>query len=286
MPSKIRKRGKTRWLGRVQKDGKILQKLWDTKKQALSWETAMRKADWSKTNMASSLGEWALAYLNYSTKFSDKAYQEKVKAFKEFFAAQGLDGEPIVRPSDGVDTLTPGRVLAALTVQFENRSGYAANKDRKNLVAAWNWGIKYLGLPSANPCLVDHFPAEQQPRNIPSEEDFWKVYNVAEGQDQVMLLTFLLLGARRGEVFRLKWADIDFNENRVRLSTRKRKDGSLEYDWLPMTEALKAKLLWWCEHRVFKEEAHVFVCDEKTPFCRAHYGKTVQVSAPTHEEAL
>jgi hypothetical protein len=29
---------------------------------------------------------------------------------------------------------------------------------------------------------------ERQPRYVPPEEDFWKVYEKAEGQDKVMLL--------------------------------------------------------------------------------------------------
>lgn len=38
-------------------------------------------------------------------------------------------------------------------------------------------------------------------------------------------------------MFSLRWADVDFNESRVRLWTRKR-DGGLEFDWIPMTEQL------------------------------------------------
>jgi len=75
-----------------------------------------------------------------------------------------------------------------------------------------------------------------------------------------MLLTFLHLGARRGEVFRLKWEDVDFENARVRLYTRKRRDGSLEYDWLPMTAGLSEALHWWKENRRFKDATHVFVC--------------------------
>jgi hypothetical protein len=49
------------------------------------------------------------------------------------------------------------KLMAIIVKQKEERSGYAANKDRKNLVAAWNWGMKYMDppLPGPNPCLVD-----------------------------------------------------------------------------------------------------------------------------------
>ncbi len=273
MPSKIRKNGRTRWKGRVQKDGLIRQKLFETKAEALKWEAEQREADWSKTDTAFSLGEWAQQYLDYSQKFSDKAYGEKVKAFKEFFAARNRKGKVIVDPKADVTSLTPGKVLETLQVQFKSRSGYAANKDRKNLVAAWNWGMKYLGLPAPNPCLVDRFPEERHPRYVPPEEDFWKVFELTSGQDRLMLLTFLHLGARRSEVFKLTWADIDFGQQRIRVGTRKRRDGTLEYDWLPMTNELKAEMLWWWENRTFKQHTHVFLCEDQTAFTREHYGK-------------
>lgn len=273
MPSKIKKRGQVKWQARVQKDGQIRQKLCSTKAKALAWEVEQRQAEWTKIDTVFSLGDWAEAYLDYAEKFSDKTYGEKVKAFKEFFAAKDRKGQRIINPKAVVDSLTPGQVLAALQVQFRTRSGYAANKDRKNLVAAWNWGIKYLGLPAQNPCLVDKFPEQRQPRYVPPEEDFWKVLEVAEGQDKVMLLTFLHLGARRGEIFNLTWADVDFVQQRIRLSTRKRRDGTLEHDWLPMTDELKQRLLWWWEDRTFKQHTHVFLCEEETAFTREHHGQ-------------
>lgn len=172
--------------------------------------------------------------------------------------------------------MKPGQVLDYLQSQAEGRSGYAANKDRKNLVAAWNWGIKYLGLPQPNPCLVDRFPEERHPRYVPPEEDFWAVWEVAEDQDKVILAVALYLGARRGEIFRLTWADIDFGQRRARLGTRKRQDGSLEYDWLPMTDELASQLSWWRENRPIRNTVHVFVCSEETPFCQSYYGQPFQ----------
>jgi integrase len=190
--------------------------------------------------------------------------------FKRFLAE--------IPPTLPVSQLKPADVMAYIIKQKEERSGYAANKDRKNLVAAWNWGMKYMKmpLPGPNPCLVDRMPEERQPRYVPSEEDFWKVYGVAEGQDQVMLLAFLHLAARRGEIFRLTWSDIDFRNNRIRLWTRKRTDGSYEYDWLPMTQELRKSMLWWWEHRPIKDQAHVFLSLDETDCNREHYGKPFQ----------
>jgi integrase len=99
------------------------------------------------------------------------------------------------------------------------------------------------------------------------------VYAVAEGQDKVMLLAFLHLGARRGELFRMEWVDVDWANSRIRLWTRKRKDGAYEYDWLPMTKELRASLRLWWETRPVKDKPHVFLCLDKTAFTREHFGR-------------
>lgn len=273
MPSKIKKRDQIRWLGRVQKDGQIRQKICRTKQEALAWEAEQRKTEWETTDTTSSLGQWAQNYLDYAEKFAGKTYGQKKKTFKEFFAAKGRNDRCIVAPGDDVKSLTPAKVLAILQVQFRQRSGYAANKDRKNLVAAWNWGIKYHAFPTPNPCLVDRFPEQREPRYVPPEEDYEAVLEQASGQDRVMLVAFLHLAARRSELFRLTWADVDFGRDRIRLSTRKRLEGSLEYDWLPMTGELKSELLWWWENRKYKQQPFVFVCEDEMKFCREHIGK-------------
>lgn len=145
-----------------------------------------------------------------------------------------------VSPSLDVEHLHKGIVLSHLQEQAKKRSGYAANKDRKNLVAAWNWGLKYIErFPPNNPCMVDKFPEIRSPRYIPPEADFWKVYNCAESEhDSVMLVSYLHLAARRGEIFYLRCEDVDLKTRQVRLYTRKRKDGTLEHDWLPLTDIL------------------------------------------------
>jgi integrase len=224
--------------------------------------------EWNKKTATACLADWAQAYLDVAkVRFSTKTYKEKVSMFKCFFK--------IIDAAMPVSKLKPADVLKYVVKQKEERSGHAANKDRKNLVAAWNWGMKYVNppLPGPSPCLVDRMPEIRHPRYVPPEEDFWKIYEVAEGQDKVMLLTFLHLAARRGEIFRLAWADVDFGNDRIRLWTRKRKDGSFEWDLLPMTKELRKSLRWWWEHRPIKDQIHVFLCLNEHPGQKSNYGR-------------
>jgi integrase len=181
--------------------------------------------------------EWGTQYLNYAVRYSPKTYSEKRGVMKRCIAAFG--------PDVLVGALKPGMALTYLQRQFQERSGHAANKERKNLIAAWNHGVRFIeGFPPTNPFLaVPKFPEESHRRYMPSVDDFWKVVGVSQGQDRVLLLTFLHTAARRGEVYRLQWSDVDFDRQRIRLTTRKRRDGSLEADWIPMGDELCNGLL-------------------------------------------
>ena len=87
-----------------------------------------------------------------------------------------------IRPMTSVDRIDKHLAKEFLTSQFRNRSGYAANKDRKNLATAWRWGVENIpGRPQPlNPfAAVLKFPQKRSPRYVPPEEDFWELYEVA-----------------------------------------------------------------------------------------------------------
>ena len=244
MPYKRKQKGLTRWVGQVQINGKKHCQVFKTKAEAIAWEVRTRSGQGlpprnlsPETDSTSSVSliQWADEYLDFSQKFCQKTFVEKQTLFREFFR--------VVDSTLLVTELTPRHVLGYLKIQFETRKGNAANKDRKNLIAAWNWGIRYLGFPEKNPCRVDRYPEKRTPRYVPPESDFWKVYEAAEeGQDKVMLLAFLHLAARRMELFNLRWEDVDFQNRRVRLWTAKRRDGTRECDWVTITDMLHGEL--------------------------------------------
>lgn len=266
------KEGKTKtvYIGQVKKNERRVEKRFKTRKEALAWEMKMKNQsseDWLKKTNTVSLGDWSLHYLDYAKdKFSKGTYEEKKAVFLRFFG--------MVNPTTSTEQLNPAQAMQYSQVQMKERSGYAANKDRKNLMAAWNWGLRYMNppLPKDNPFDIAKMPEVRSPRYVPSQEDFWKVYNVAEGQDKVMILACLFLAARKGELFRLKVEDLDFENDVVRLWTRKREGGNWESDLLPMGKELRDSFRNWLDTRDVSSE-FVFVCVDKTEFTKEYYGQ-------------
>lgn len=293
MPTKTNRRGKLRWRGVVKQNGKIAASRWfgSGKKEyrkAVVWEEETRKwlqeeAQQKTPTDCLNLLKWGNNYLDFSERrFSGKTYKEKKRAVQRFLLFTTKEGR-------GLEEMNAALAMRFLQAQFDERSGYAANKDRKNLAAAWEWGRKYLdGFPreKVNPfTAVDKFPEERKPRYVPPLEDFDAVLAKAEGQDHVMLTAFLHLAARRGELFKLTWQDVDFINKQVCLSTRKTRGGSVKQTWLPMSTELRKELLWWWENRPYKRARHVFTMLEDScsprhnpggPFkTRQHFMKTI-----------
>lgn len=276
MPT-LDKRSSPRWKGVVIVNGKRTEKRFkdDSQKSyraAVQWEETTRKqfkSPKTKTATASpTCLEWLNAYLDYSKETkSPKTFAEKLRTAERFIKAVGKQTL--------VEDLELPLVMDFLRKQNKLKSGYTANRHRKNLSAGWAWGRKYVpGFPrTENPFSdADRFPEKRSPRYVPPEEDFWAVVNQAEGQDRVMLLTFLHLAARKGEVFKLKVEDLDFGYGAVTLWTNKRKGGDSQFDRVPMTETLTATLKDWLAVRPVESE-FLFVNLGEEQFSRDHYGK-------------
>lgn len=273
MPYKRVRSGKTRWIGAVMLNGQRIERVFETKTEAKEWEADTRKGTSptltthpQQKTPSTSLHEWASKYLEHAlTTLTREVFTEKRGVFKRFFKT--------VSPALSADALEKRHVLEYLQRQAKERSGNAANRDRKNLVAAWNWGVEYLGLPSLNPCKVHRFPEQRKPRYVPPVEDFWKVFESASKADQVLLSAFLYTAARRGEVFKLTWADVDFKNSRIRLFTKKRSGGNLEADYVEMVQELRDGLRWWWENRPHKDSEFVFTVNGDNTFDNQYAGQ-------------
>ena len=117
--------------------------------------------------------------------------------------------------------------------------------------------MKYDKCPAPNPFLkVEKFAHTVVGHYMPPFEDFLKVVEVADRQDQIMLWTYYYTGGRRQEVLNLKWEDVDFDRMRVRLYTRKRKGGIKEANWIGLADSLAEMLM---EQKQSAVSEYVFV---------------------------
>ena len=114
-----------------------------------------------------------------------------------------------------------------------------------------------------NPCScvssMTHVTAEKK---IPTPHELVSILNAADkGDEQDILLTCVHLLGRKSEILSLRWEDVHFDKRFITLWTRKRKDGKLEPDNLPMSNDLFAMLQARWEER--KQDRWVFY-NEKT----------------------
>ena len=217
-----------------------------TKKEALQWEQE-KKYQLLHPEVEpqpvkglihiTSLADWAKIYLDHAEKtFTKKTYEDKCFAFREMFQN--------INPDIACKDLTSGMVLAYLQTSQKSRSGHAANKSRKELHAAWEWGAVFHGIPSLNPFhRVPRFAEIKIDRIVPTLEHFHRVFAVVDNDsDRCMLFMYMQTGARRDELFRLKWKDVDLAGKRVRLRWRKNVKGEWREAWLSIKDEMAAML--------------------------------------------
>jgi integrase len=234
----------------------------DSFRAASAWESDRKRKAQSERNTAHrepepeglTLLQWQTAYLAYcESRITSGVHRDKKSFARRFFTFFSADVP--------VSELSISVVSEYMSRQSLTRTGNAVNADRKNLAAAWEWGQRHItGFPAIpNPFrMVAKMPEVRHPRHVPSESDFWQVYDVCKGQDRVMLLTALHLALRRNELFNLQWSDIDWSAGTVRIYTSKRSGGVREYDWLPLTEELQSVLRNWQSERPLKQVSYVF----------------------------
>ena len=186
---------------------------------------------------------WGDSYLTHVQRtMSRQTYVEKKLVTKDFFAYCGKKG------IHDLAEITSARAYEFLSRIKDERGANVANKYRKNLLAAWNWGSDFFeGFPQVAPPFlkVKPFPVKHGERYVPPESDVIKVFQQAEGQDLVMLLTLYFTGGRRSEIFRLTWNDVDLQKEKIRLTDNKSGNGMERVRWLRMHPELAKALRWW-----------------------------------------
>jgi len=270
---------KNRWIASVMLRGERRQKLFppNQKKKALAWEKAMAEELLQEQSAPPpqpgemELREFFSLYLDHSKlHFSRKTFLEK-QLLLQVLSKRWGGGTPVqdVTPAMIEAYLQDRATEPPLSNVDENgkkkkarvASNNAANKDRKNLIALWNWGIKIHNL-STDPVKTEKLPCNHELEYIPSERDMVAVLDAGTLEEKVFLLSYIDTGARRGEIFRWTWAnDVNFEKKLVRLGTKKTRGGTMRYDWLPMSNGLWQALWWWKNNRPddVKDSPFVFV---------------------------
>jgi integrase len=178
-----------------------------------------------------------------------------------------------------VENFGRGQARLYLGFQKDKRGPNCSNKDRKVLTTAWRWGVTYLdGFPldQPDPFLgCQRYPEMRTPRYIPPEKDFWKVYAAAPEREQAMLTCYLNLAARKSELLRLTWAEVDFARDTVTLTTRKTRTGTIKRDEMPMNAEVRSAMLWLWKNRQGTSN-HVFTCPVE-PFIGQPYKTAAHV---------
>ncbi len=189
---------------------------------------------------------WGDKYLDHVKRtMSHKTFVEKQTVLQNFYTFCGNES------IKSLEQITTAKAYTFLSKINDEKGSNVANKYRKNLLAAWTWGINFVDdFPKLfSPFLaIRPFHVKRQDRYVPPVEDLIKVLQHATGQDLIFLLTLYFTGARRGEIFKLTWQDINFAETKIRLTDNKA-GGKERVRWLQMHPELVKALKWWKENR-------------------------------------
>ena len=108
-----------------------------------------------------------------------------------------------------------------------NRKGTSpstSNKELRYLKATFNFAID-KGFTTSNPVMkIKFLPVDRAKRYVPGVSDVLKVVAVADKDTQDYLWTIIGTLARVGEINKLQWDDINFDEGTITLYTRKKKN--------------------------------------------------------------
>lgn len=240
-------RGK--WRGVVRVNGKRVSASFATKRKARAWEEEEKKR--KPTSGALGLYDLSAAFL----KHVDQTLRPKTGALhrrvhKTFLAFVGKNLP--------IQDIGANIIHGYLTAQATARSKIAANDDRACLLSFWNFCQRIYDIPSNPVRKTEAFPIERRPQYTPTENDVSAVLAVAQGEERVWLLAYLLTGAREQEVNRLQWADVDFVNARICLWSRKNARHVLEPQWIPLASALGSALRQWRQYTPYDDNPLVF----------------------------
>jgi integrase len=194
-------------------------------------------------------------YLDFcERRFAHITYCEKRKLCRDILKKWG---------DININYVTPIMVIKHLEDRAHTISNSAWNKDRKNLLAMFNWLRKIHNITNNPVANVDRLPEDRKLEYIPPAEDIDRVMMACGEHDRVMLQCYYFTFARKSEIFNWTWEDINFEKQWYRLWTKKRLHSDNQVDYFPLPEGseLYTALKWQWEHRN-KNSKYIFTNPE------------------------
>lgn len=228
------------WIGdsRVTGFPRKFKRGFQTREEARAWEKARRERKLNPppkdTRMKTS--EACLAYLNNCDRkgYQTNTIRYKAKYLKDFLTY--LETDP------PVDSIDENVVESFLDYIFDIKNGKTANTYLKELKAFFRYLLKRRRIHFNPTFPIEKYDEEPFIKYVPPGEDILKVIELAGDEEKTILTTILHSAARSGEIRRMKFSDINFQENGLTLWTRKRKGGKLESNQIDMSKTLVAIL--------------------------------------------
>jgi integrase len=239
------------WRYRFQLSGEFYGKSgFKTKKESEAAEAAHRKKLKPAKNSApepqkSGFASLTVEYLEWGKRrFADKTWKYKRFVFQTFLDRMG--DMPLS------DLSLPA--LEKFLLTRHSNSNY--NRFRKELCCLLAWARKRRYVDT-DPCFdLEKLKEDHARKIIPTQDDMRRLL-LAAGEDRPLILVLYHTLARIDEALRLRWQDVNFQEQAVTLWTRKRQGGEWASDTMHMNQVLYDTL--WTLWKARKQEEWVFL---------------------------
>jgi integrase len=226
MATIVRRKGKrgTRWMCMVRRSGHRTTKTFGTKREAEAWaasvENAINRDEFTPTTEARTRTVTELLERYRRTELPKKAHQRHINRYLDFW----IDEIGAFK----IAAVTRAQIIEIRDRMAESRAPATVNRYLATLRHAFRVGMLDWEWASRNPCeKIALSEPKGRDRHLTNDE-IGRLLDATAASDHPHLhpavLIALTTGARRGEVFGLRWRDIDLSKGRAILHKTKNRD--------------------------------------------------------------